>query len=363
MSDWCVGGGSLFVDCWGRMGCDCDVHHEHLSIVSPPSCFIHNLQILQLQKLNSRGSSLVSFLNLFHQDQQGGEDSSEHSSPPQDKVPPSKSSPEVDCDEVANFVNMPKYLGAQPTNYYYTPSNKQTREKLEKYKSKKTLSSQESQEAFDTSLQSKKSILSRRLSGSSYHGPQPKMKDGSSIKPARKMSQSSRRESCQSDDAIPSFSSEGGSNTPDGKIKRNISFTSINIREHERIAGDNPCVTSGVPLSIGWGYVEHPAIDFDHYEANKGPSRDKIEMMVPAAVRKQILRDEFKVSVKDINEAMKNVNIAKRQRRNTVASEHMEGWGEVMQSAKRKFGRALKGTTTKKEEQKLWENAQKNAMK
>ncbi|EED93098.1 predicted protein [Thalassiosira pseudonana CCMP1335] len=133
----------------------------------PPSCFIHNLQILQLQKLNSRGSSLASFLNLFHQDQQGGEDSSEHSSPPQDKVPPSKSSPEVDCDEVANFVNMPKYLGAQPTNYYYTPSNKQTREKLEKYKSKKTLSSQESQEAFDTSLQSKKSILSRRLSGSS----------------------------------------------------------------------------------------------------------------------------------------------------------------------------------------------------
>mmetsp|Transcript_25042 Transcript_25042/g.50073 ORF Transcript_25042/g.50073 Transcript_25042/m.50073 type:complete len:135 (-) Transcript_25042:74-478(-) len=84
--------------------------------------------------------------------------------------------------------------------------------------------------------------------------------------------------------------------------------------------------------------------------------------MVPTAVRRSMLRQEFGVSIKEMNEAMKQANITKRQRRHTVATEHLEGWSEVLQSAKRKFKRIVKGTTTEKEMQKLWEKAHKSAM-
>eukprot|EP00984_Skeletonema_dohrnii_P024205 scaffold13306_cov61-Skeletonema_dohrnii-CCMP3373.AAC.1 len=64
-------------------------------------------------------------------------------------------------------------------------------------------------------------------------------------------------------------------------------------------------------------------------------------MMVPASVRKSMLRDEFKISIADMNASMKGVNITKKQRRHTVASEHLEGWQEVTESAKRKFKRLM----------------------
>jgi hypothetical protein len=258
-----------------------------------------------------------------------------------------------DLHDVANYINFDKYLTKNSGNYYYSQKNKSVRDKLDKVK----MSRQSSQASFDDSVHDNKvAILLERTKSSSYKGPQRRLRsDGSFIRPAIK--NGSRRGSLSN---ISVDSSVGHQSAP---IKRNISFTSVHIREHERIAGDNPCVTSGVPLSIGWASLQHNAIDLDLYEKSKGPSRDKIEMMVPAAIRKSMLRDEFGVSVKDLNEAIKNVNITKRNRRHTVAGEGMEGWGEGVESAKRKLGRFLKKTTKEKEEQKLWEQAQKAAMK
>ncbi len=136
------------------------------------------------------------------------------------------------------------------------------------------------------------------------------------------------------------------------KTMRRCAFSCVDIREHERIAGDNPCVSSGVPLSIGWGYYQHQSIPLDNYELNKGPPRDKVEMMVPADVRKSMLRDEFGVSIKDINMAAREANITKGQRRHTVTTEHLVV-NDVVQSAKRKFLRIVKKKTTANEQEKL----------
>ena len=125
------------------------------------------------------------------------------------------------------------------------------------------------------------------------------------------------------------------------KGMRRCAFSCVDIREHERIAGDNPCVSSGVPLSIGWGYYQHKSIPLDNYELNKGLPRDKVEMMVPADVRKSMLRDEFGVSLKEITIAEREANITKGQRRHTIASEHVDV-NDVVQSAKRKFLRLVK---------------------
>merc|ERR1712127_422735 len=59
---------------------------------------------------------------------------------------------------------------------------------------------------------------------------------------------------------------------------------------------------------------------------------------------------------------MREVNVTKRLRRHTVATEHLEGWSEVVQSAKRKFSRFVKRTSTKKEEETIWAEAHKGAL-
>ena len=136
------------------------------------------------------------------------------------------------------------------------------------------------------------------------------------------------------------------------KAMRRCSFSCVDIREHERIAGDNPCVSSGVPLSIGWGYHQHQSLALDNYELNKGPPRDKIEMLVPAEVRKSMLRDEFGVSVKEINMAVREANITRLQRRNTVSSEHLDVT-DAVRIAKRTFFRVVKKKTSVNEQEKL----------
>lgn len=283
--------------------------------------------------------------------------------------------PEIsEADKVENYINFDKLLTPGSSEYYYTPANKQNRRSLERAGSSIGLlpKNEKSEKVIDDSGHTRHSMLSVRSSSSAYRGPEPRMKDGSRIKPAIKRSSSaglgqgdddfnSSRVSISS--APVGLRSESGSDGGSKKGLRRCVFSSVDIREHERIAGDNPCVSSGVPLSIGWGYVQHEPIEFDFYQTHKAPGRSKIEMMVPAEVRKQMLRDEFKVPVKDLNESMKEVTITKRQRRHTNASEHMEGWYEVSQSVNRKFKRFLKKTSTKQEEEKLWQAAQKRALK
>ena len=288
---------------------------------------------------------------------------------PQDKKdrskswnPPSTNPPSTKGEDVANFVNIAK-LEPGSSQYYYTPANRKNRQVLEKIGSTRSLKKKKDTSVLDDSTHSKVSILTERSRRSSYRGPTPLKKDGSVVRGVMRHQSSYHsndgrsRDALSSADSLPSPEKE----KVGGGLKR-CSFSSVDIREHERVAGDNPCVTSGVPLSIGWGYYQHDSISLDDYEFNRGPPRDKIEMMVPAGIRRQMLRDEFDVTIAEINAAMREVNVTKRQRRHTVATEHMEGWSEVTQSAKRKFSRFMKKTSTKKEEEKMWERAHKQAL-
>ena len=291
------------------------------------------------------------------------EDVSDQSEQPQDKKDRSKSwnPPSTNGEDVANFVNIAK-LEPGSSQYYYTPANRKNRQVLEKIGSTRSLKKKKGTTILDDSTHSKASILTERSRRSSYRGPTPLKKDGSVVRGIMRNQSSYHSNDGRSGDALSSADSlPSPEKEKVGGLKR-CSFSSVDIREHERVAGDNPCVTSGVPLSIGWGYYQHDSISLDDYEFNRGPPRDKIEMMVPAGIRRQMLRDEFDVTIAEINASMREVNVTKRHRRHTVATEHMEGWSEVVQSAKRKFGRFAKKTSTKKEEEKIWERAHKQAL-
>lgn len=71
-----------------------------------------------------------------------------------------------------------------------------------------------------------------------------------------------------------------------------ITFDRVNIREYERVLGDNPSVTSGPPLSIGWRYSPSTLdISIDDYEENKGSPRSSSEYLVPKSIRVATLEE------------------------------------------------------------------------
>lgn len=264
------------------------------------------------------------------------------------------------ADDVISSIDFNKLLQPSSSDYYYSNANLSNRQLLEKMKSKKSVSQHTVNGHLPPSPQARASLLRKRLEASSYRGPEPRHKDGSPLKSA--MKNTSRRKESQcltSTDSLAPQEEENHSNIP---MVRRCVFSCIDIREHERVAGDNPCVTKGVPLSIGWGYYQHSSIKLEEYEFNRGPPRDKIEMMVPPSIRHQILRDEFGVSTSDINASIKEANITKKQRKSTLGAEPLEGWLEAAQSTKRKFKRFVKGTSTAKEEEKIWAQAERNAL-
>ncbi|KAL7518740.1 hypothetical protein ACHAWX_003550 [Stephanocyclus meneghinianus] len=143
-----------------------------------------------------------------------------------------------------------------------------------------------------------------------------------------------------------------------------ITFGQVCIREYERVLGDNPSVTSGPPLSIGWRYASQPIqIDVDAFEAGKGFPRSSSEYLVPKAVREKILREHADASRRDLAHAVRNINRQKQQRRKTVVNLALAPAEEKIEKVKRSVQKVLKARASyTKEEARLWDEAHAVAM-
>ena len=271
-------------------------------------------------------------------------------------------------DDVADAIDFRKLLQPSSSDYYYQSGAVDVnRQVLDQVTSKKT-SLLDLSAHIGLPRHSRASMLSERLKASSYRGPAPRKKDGSIPKSSLKrvcseplMDVSSVEGVAKrslSEQSVPA--SSGRRSEAQAQARKECTFSCVHIREYERVAGDNPCVSTGVPLSISWRYYQHDSIDLGEYECKRGPPRDKIEMMVPPDVRRQML-DEFGVSISDMNAAMREVSITKKQRRNTEGAEAYVGLTEAAQSAKRKFRRLVRGTSTGKEQEMVWLQAQESA--
>lgn len=120
-------------------------------------------------------------------------------------------------------------------------------------------------------------------------------------------------------------SSQSGS---DGSQRRRVEFGEICIRDFERIATDNPSVSRGVPIGIGWQYIQYEQIRIDDYENNR-QKRTKAEMVMSADDRQWILRKEWEISQKEIAAAVRQAIKVKNQRRQTIIMEGDVFWSRV----------------------------------
>ena len=97
-------------------------------------------------------------------------------------------------------------------------------------------------------------------------------------------------------------------------ITRNVSFSKVEFREYEQTLGDNPSVSSGVPVSLGWNYDPNKKVaDVEKFEALK-TSRSKEELRMGAGYRADLLQNDYGVSDRELLAAAQEVASIKNDR-------------------------------------------------
>lgn len=99
--------------------------------------------------------------------------------------------------------------------------------------------------------------------------------------------------------------------SPDAKAEKKVKFLHVHIREYDRVAGDHPDA-NGVPISIGWRYIENPTSLLEDYERHRPPRRD--DLVLSGLVRKNILTKVFQVNESDIQRAVQESKRIKKLR-------------------------------------------------
>mmetsp|Transcript_7485 Transcript_7485/g.10316 ORF Transcript_7485/g.10316 Transcript_7485/m.10316 type:complete len:329 (+) Transcript_7485:52-1038(+) len=149
------------------------------------------------------------------------------------------------------------------------------------------------------------------------------------------------------------------------KMRRNISFHRVEIREYERAVGVHPVSSGCHSLTLGWEYnPELTVLDFELYEEDRMKrSKGYKVSAVPDIERRRLLRYEADATKEELQEAKREIRVTRDQRRRTnqlLQHKQREKLEESLQSAKRKIRRFVTGTSKEKEEEKLWRNAEKS---
>ena len=148
-------------------------------------------------------------------------------------------------------------------------------------------------------------------------------------------------------------------------MSRSVSFVNVNIREYERILGDNPSCTSGPPLSIGWKHSPSPiVISVDDYEDGKDEPRSSANFLVSKAIRERVLKEHACVTRKEIVGTVRSIKKQKSQRRKTADDcLGMQGIEEQVESVRRTIQKAVgKRKSYSATEKKLWDDAHERAV-
>lgn len=133
------------------------------------------------------------------------------------------------------------------------------------------------------------------------------------------------------------------------RIKRNVSFSKIHVRDYSLTIGDNPSCLYGTPVSLGWAYVENEAIDLNAYEGGRPQRRSMRQMHLNSFQRKHILT-AYQHSSEEIRAAKQNAAKVRRQREMTKHTLPLMKLEDMLESAGRKAKRMLSGRDDAKSE-------------
>lgn len=101
--------------------------------------------------------------------------------------------------------------------------------------------------------------------------------------------------------------------------RRRVIFKNILIREYPICVGDNPSVSVGAPITIGWDYDPPLVCSIDDYEEHKPDKRNMAELRIPPTGRNEMLK-RLGFSLREIQEGKKTATIGRNKRKQTNAS-------------------------------------------
>lgn len=124
------------------------------------------------------------------------------------------------------------------------------------------------------------------------------------------------------------------------RLRRNVSFASVGIREYSQTLGDHPNVSYGPPLSLDWDYNDEIKLDVESYEAERPPRRSARGMMQNYYQRRDIL-SRYGHTEEELKRSKKRINKIKMERSVTryfLPVQHIE---DALTSAGRKAKRLV----------------------
>ena len=142
--------------------------------------------------------------------------------------------------------------------------------------------------------------------------------------------------------------------SPPNSKGQSVSFHTVIIREYGRCVGDNPAVSSGPPISLGWDYLPNREVPVDLYESDIRPSgpRTRKDFFLTPQKRFHILLDEWGFCVQEICRAKDEAAEIKCQRHRSCFGEgsvpiFSSGSPKSSSIMKKKKGRRSSGNSSK----------------
>lgn len=126
---------------------------------------------------------------------------------------------------------------------------------------------------------------------------------------------------------------------------KKVWFDTVAINYHKIVAGDNPAVSQGVPITIGWKAHDHEIVDLECFEATKKPKKNNNNsnkrfssgnhMKVPVQDRAAILlRNGY--SIDQLAQITQDMETIQRQR---AESSQGTKWEKLAETSGKLLGR------------------------
>jgi len=102
-----------------------------------------------------------------------------------------------------------------------------------------------------------------------------------------------------------------------------VQFGSVQIRECERILGDNPACEVGPSLSLGWKCRTRQPVSVDAFAGLQKSKRRNKRGLLLSGEKRAVIAQEFGMTVKDINRNIELIGYFHRERNETLMELHL----------------------------------------
>jgi hypothetical protein len=133
---------------------------------------------------------------------------------------------------------------------------------------------------------------------------------------------------------------------------KKVDFSTVQFREYPIRVGDNPAVTRGVPITIGWEHFCDYQLRVDKFEEVRPPRRQNCELKLKSLERVRLLKREGSSGC-EIQEGINDANLAQNRRQRTRQWMHLSPLEEFFERIQRSFLNATTHRAAKRRERAL----------